>query len=80
MTGTNEEIIAKLRADIQAMKQKTEKVIVLWTANTEMYFKPEIQTAEELMAKVKNNETLPASVLYCIATMDENSVYLNGSP
>lgn len=33
--GTNQEVISKLRADIQKMKEKTDKVIVLWTANTE---------------------------------------------
>lgn len=34
--GTNTECIAKLRRDIQDMKAKVDKVIVLWTANTEM--------------------------------------------
>lgn len=34
-TGTNLEKVAKLRADIQAFKTKVDKVIVLWTANTE---------------------------------------------
>ncbi len=62
------------------MKEKTEKVIVLWTGNTEMYLTPEIDTAEDLMAKVRNNDILPASVLYCIATIEEQAVYLNGSP
>ena len=42
MTGTNQEIVAKLRADIRAMKEKTDTVILLWTANTEQYLLPEI--------------------------------------
>jgi len=33
--GTNQEIIARLRQDIRDMKAKVDKVIVLWTANTE---------------------------------------------
>lgn len=33
--GTNEQIVTKLREDIRKMKEKTEKVILLWTANTE---------------------------------------------
>lgn len=46
--GTNKEMIAKLRQDIRDMKSKTEKVIVLWTANTEQFLLPEIKTVEEL--------------------------------
>ena len=33
--GSNSEIIEKLREDIRNMKEKCDKVIVLWTANTE---------------------------------------------
>jgi myo-inositol-1-phosphate synthase len=33
--GTNQEIIDKLRKDIRNMKEKTDKVILLWCANTE---------------------------------------------
>lgn len=35
LKGTNQEIIEKIRSDIRQMKAKTDKVIVLWTANTE---------------------------------------------
>lgn len=31
------------------MKEKTDKVIVLWTANTEQYLLPEIKSVEELL-------------------------------
>ncbi len=62
------------------MKARTEKVIVLWTANTEMYLLPEIETKEDLQERIASPTLLPASVLYCIACIDEGVVYLNGSP
>jgi len=37
------------------MKSKTDKVILLWTANTEQYQLPEIQTVEELTARINDN-------------------------
>jgi len=40
--GSNEFVIAKLRADIRDMKERTNKVILLWTANTEQFLLPEI--------------------------------------
>jgi myo-inositol-1-phosphate synthase len=39
-SGSNQECIDKLRKDIQDMKAKVDKVIVLWTANTEMFLLP----------------------------------------
>lgn len=78
--GTNEELITKLRADIQNMKEKVDKVIVLWSANTEQMMRPEIGTLEEMKRLVSTNAPLPASVLYCIAAIEEQVVYLNGSP
>lgn len=78
--GTNEELIEALRADIRAVKARTDKVILLWTANTEMYLLPEINALDDLEDRIKNNVPLPASVLYCIAAIKEGIVYLNGSP
>lgn len=80
MTGTNSEVIAKIRHDIQTFKAKVDKVIVLWTANTEMFLTPEIDTLEDLEAKIRDNVSLPASVLYCYACIKEQVLYLNGSP
>ena len=62
------------------MKQKCDKVIVLWTANTEQYLLPEISSLEDLSQKIERNSQLPASVLYCIAAIEEQVLYLNGSP
>jgi myo-inositol-1-phosphate synthase len=62
------------------MKQKVDKVIVLWTANTEMFMLPEIQTIEELDRKIESGNSLPASVLFAVAAIQEKIIYLNGSP
>jgi myo-inositol-1-phosphate synthase len=78
--GTNQECIDKLRKDIQDMKAKVDKVIVLWTANTEMYMLPEVQDVESLKSKVDRNAPMPASVLFAVAAIEEQVLYLNGSP
>lgn len=62
------------------MKSKTEKVILLWTANTEMFYLPEIATVDELRSAISQNTKLPSSILYCIAAIEEQILYLNGSP
>jgi myo-inositol-1-phosphate synthase len=78
--GTNQELIDLLRLDIQECKSRNDKVICLWTANTEMFLLPEINTMDDLDHRIKNNVPLPASVLYCIACCLEGITYLNGSP
>lgn len=35
------------------MKERCDKVVVLWTANTEMYLLPEIETIDQLMKLVR---------------------------
>lgn len=62
------------------MKERVDKVIVLWTANTEMFLLPEINAMDDLMSRVEANVPLPASVIYCMAAIEEKCVYLNGSP
>ena len=51
--GTNQEVIAVLRKDIQNMKEKVDKVIILWTANTEMFLLPEINTVDDLKTRIE---------------------------
>ena len=80
LAGTNEEVITQIREDIKNCKERNEKVIVLWTANTEMFLLPEIQTIDELERAISENVALPASVLYCVAAIKEQVLYLNGSP
>jgi myo-inositol-1-phosphate synthase len=66
------------------MKEKVDKVIVLWTANTEMFLLPEINSIDyeidDLQNKITTNIPLPAPVLYCMAALEEGVIYLNGSP
>ena len=45
-----------------------------------MYMLPEISTVDDLLSKIRNNDPLPASVLYCVACIEEQVLYLNGSP
>jgi len=62
------------------MKKRVEKVIVLWTANTEMYMLPELANISELKDKISRNSSMAASVLFCVAAIEEQVIYLNGSP
>ncbi len=80
------EQINHIRNDIREFKAKNglEKVIILWTANTERF--SEIRTglndtADNLLASVEKNESeISPSTLYCMAAIFENCSYLNGSP
>ena len=78
--GTNQQCIDKLRKDIRDFKSKVDKIVVLWTANTEEFFEKEIKTREELDQLVQTDDLLPASVLYAYASIMEGCVFLNGSP
>mmetsp|Transcript_22249 Transcript_22249/g.29785 ORF Transcript_22249/g.29785 Transcript_22249/m.29785 type:complete len:371 (-) Transcript_22249:160-1272(-) len=80
MTGTNRELIEKIKEDIREMKARTGKVVLLWTANTEMFLLPQINAMDDLETRIETNQPLPASVLYCVAAIEEQVLYLNGSP
>jgi hypothetical protein len=43
LVGTNLEIIEQLRKDIREFKEKVDKVVLIWTANTEESI-PDIET------------------------------------
>jgi len=86
LTGTKQEMVDKLRQDIRTFKTTNglDKVIVLWTANTERFadLKPGLNdTADNLLASIKRNEDeVSPSTLYCVASILENCSYINGSP
>lgn len=80
LRGTNAEIVKKLREDIQNMKKRNDSVVILWTANTEKYMLPAMTEVDDLLKKIETNQPLPASVLYCVAAIEEGVLYLNGSP
>ena len=65
-------------------KTKVDKVVVLWTANTERYKDIIVglnDTKETLLASLERNESeiLPSS-LYGLACIQENVPFINGSP
>ena len=75
-----------IRKDIQAFKasKKLDKVIVLWTANTERFAEitPGLNdTADNLLRAVKENESeISPSTMFAIASILEKSPFINGSP
>mmetsp|Transcript_8390 Transcript_8390/g.12404 ORF Transcript_8390/g.12404 Transcript_8390/m.12404 type:complete len:511 (+) Transcript_8390:42-1574(+) len=83
---TAEEQMNIIRNDIKQFKEKNEcdKVIVLWTANTERFAevrKDLNDTAEALQSSIKKNETeIAPSTLYAVASILEGCSYINGSP
>lgn len=84
--GTRAQQVAVVREQIRAFKaaQGVDKVVVLWTANTERY--AEVleglnDTAANLRAAVERNESeIAPSTLYAMACVDEGVPFVNGSP
>ncbi|CAN4115197.1 unnamed protein product [Withania somnifera] len=84
--GTKKEQIDQVIKDIREFKEKNnvDKVVVLWTANTERYSNVVVglnDTMENLFAAVDRNEAeISPSTLYAIACVLENVPFINGSP
>lgn len=80
--GNNRELIDQLREDIKNFKSKNglDKILVLWTANTERYYHKDIATMEELNQLIDKNASLPSSVMYAVAAIKEKAIFINGSP
>jgi myo-inositol-1-phosphate synthase len=86
LTGTIEEQMNQIRKDIKNFKEENEldKVIVLWTANTERF--SEIKkglndTSENLLSSIKNGEKeISPSTLFSVAAILEGCSFINGSP
>ncbi|XP_070503970.1 inositol-3-phosphate synthase isoform X1 [Chironomus tepperi] len=84
--GTKYEQFMKIREDIRDFKSKTkvDKVIVLWTANTERF--SDVReglnlTMNELKESLKNNENeISPSTIFAMASIIEGCIYINGSP
>ncbi|KPA77360.1 myo-inositol-1-phosphate synthaseinositol-3-phosphate synthase putative (INO1) [Leptomonas pyrrhocoris] len=78
--------VERVRSDIRNFKSanQLDKVIVLWTANTER-FSEHLDgihdTADNLLAAVKRNEReIAPSALYAMAAILEKCSFINGSP
>lgn len=80
LEGSNSDVIEHLRKDIQGFKRKVDKVVILWTANTEVMYSPEIEDLGRLEEMIASNASLPASILFAYAACKEKVLYLNGSP
>merc|ERR1711998_65113 len=76
----------QIRKDIRTFKSKNglDKVIVLWTANTERFASVQSginDTADNLMAAIDANEPeVSPSTIFAVASILEGSMYINGSP
>lgn len=85
LTGSMAEQVEQIRADIRDFQQSSgvDKVIVLWTANTERFcdIVPGVNDkAENLLAAIQNGEEVSPSTLFAVASILEGCAYINGSP
>jgi len=86
IAGTKRERLEAVRADIRAFKAANglDKVIVLWTANTERFAEvaPGLNdTPDNLMAAIDaGHEEVSPSTLFAVASVLEGCTYINGSP
>ncbi|EXB39764.1 Inositol-3-phosphate synthase [Morus notabilis] len=84
--GTKKEQVEQVIKDIREFKEKNkvDRVVVLWTANTERYSNVIgglNDTVENLLASLEKNEAeISPSTLYAIACVLENVPFVNGSP
>ena len=77
ISGTRQDQVDQIRKDITDFKTKSgvEKVIVLWTANTERF--ADVQdglnmTADQLLESIKQNKTeIAPSTLFAVASILE---------
>ena len=78
--------LEQIRKDIREFKSKNglDKVILLWTANTERFAAVQSgvnDTADNLMASIEANEAeIAPSTVFAVASILEGSIYINGSP
>lgn len=86
LTGTKQEQMEQLRKDIKDFKAKNglDKVILLWTANTERFASVEEgvnDTAENILASIaRGEEEVSASTVFAVASILEGCTFINGSP
>lgn len=84
--GTRYEQYQQIVKDIRDFKQTSgvEKVIVLWTANTERFAdvkKGLNTTMAELERSLKENRSeISPSTIFAMAAINEGCIYINGSP
>jgi len=86
LTGSKQDMLQKIREDIRDFKEKKnlDKVIVLWTANTERFCEVRSglnSSAEELLNSIQHDEEeVSPSTIFAVASILEGCTYINGSP
>ncbi|KAI3367569.1 hypothetical protein L3Q82_026415, partial [Scortum barcoo] len=85
LTGTMAEQVEQIRADIRDFRCSidVDKVIVLWTANTERFCDiiPGVNdSATNLLATIQAGGEVSPSTLFAVASILEGCAYINGSP
>lgn len=86
LEGSKQDHLNQIRADIREFKatHKLDKVIVLWTANTERFCAVTAglnTTADELLASIAAGEAeVSCSTIFAVASILEGCSYINGSP
>lgn len=82
ISGTKAEQIEHIRKDIRDFKQKSQvdKVIVLWTANTERFCDVSEglnDNAENLLNSIKENKSeISPSTMFAVASILEGVIYI----
>ena len=86
LTGTKQEQMEHIRKDISDFKAKhqLDKVILLWTANTERFACVEEgvnDTKENMLHSIQRDEAeISASTIFAVASILEGCTFINGSP
>lgn len=86
LQGTKAEQMEVIRQNIRDFKAQNQldKVIVLWTANTERFCSVEEginDTMDNLLAAIQRGESeISPSTLFAVASVLEDCAYINGSP
>ncbi|NXD45448.1 INO1A synthase, partial [Copsychus sechellarum] len=85
LRGSMAEQVEQIRRDIRDFRESSgvDKVIVLWTANTERFcdIVPGLNdTADNLLRAIERGLEVSPSTLFAVASILEGCAYINGSP
>ena len=86
LNGSKQEQMEQIRQDIRDFKTKNQldKVILMWTANTERFASVEEgvnDTSDNLLASIQRDEPeISASTIFAVASVLEGCTFINGSP
>ncbi|XP_058677273.1 LOW QUALITY PROTEIN: inositol-3-phosphate synthase 1 [Ammospiza nelsoni] len=85
LSGPMAQQVEQIRRDIRDFKESSgvDKVIVLWTANTERFcdIVPGLNdTADNLLRAIERGLEVSPSTLFAVASILEGCAYINGSP